>query len=90
MRVFTIKITVCGEGVVEYFLVYLFCILLLRTSMLRASSKIYCTAHGGWDVTGYQGLFCPSNKPSCDRLPGGVQLVKTGGRGVFVVKSGHI
>ena len=50
----------------------------------------YCTAHEGWDVTGYQGLFCPSNKPSCDRLPGGVQLVKTGGRRVFVVKSGHL
>ncbi len=33
--------------------------------------KEYCTAHEGWDVTGYQGVFCTSNKPSCDRLPGG-------------------
>lgn len=49
----------------------------------------YCTAHDGWNVTGYQGLFYPSNKPSCARLPGGVQLVETGGRRVFIVKSGH-
>ncbi len=42
------------------------------------------------DATGYQGLFCPSNKPSRDRLPGSVQLVKTGGRRVFIVKSGHL
>ncbi len=39
------------------------------------SKLYYCTAHEGWDVTGYQG-----------RLPWGVQLVKTGGRRVFVVK----
>ena len=29
--------------------------------------RSYCTAHVSWDVTGYQGLFCPSNKPVCDR-----------------------
>ncbi len=37
---------------------------------------IYCTAHEGWDVTGYQGVFCTSNKPSCDRLPGGRTIGK--------------
>ena len=37
--------------------------------------------------TGYQGLFCPSNKPSCDQLPGSIQLVKASGRRVFVVKN---
>ena len=49
----------------------------------------YCIAHDGWDVTGYQSLFCPLNKPSCDRGLGCVQLVEAGGRAVFVVKSGH-
>ena len=51
----------------------------LRTIIPKIFSSIamnYCTAHDGWDVTGYQGLFCPLNKPSCDRLSGCVQLVK--------------
>ena len=50
---------------------------------------LYCFAHDGWNVTGYQGLSCPLNKPSCDRLPGCVQVVKAGGRRVFVVEIGH-
>ena len=48
----------------------------------------YCSAHDGWNVTGYQGLFCPLNKPSCGRLPECVQMVKAGGRRVFVVENG--
>lgn len=36
----------------------------------------YCTAHDGWDVTGNQGMFCPLNKPSCDRLLGGCIIGK--------------
>ena len=27
----------------------------------------YCIAHVSWDLAAYQGLFCPLNKPSCDR-----------------------
>ena len=49
----------------------------------------YCTAHDGWAVTSYQDLFCPLNKPFCDRLPGCVQVVKAGGWRVFVVENGH-
>ena len=26
----------------------------------------YYTTHDGWDITGYQYLFCPSNKHLCD------------------------
>ena len=44
-------------------------------------------AHDGEDVTGYQGLLCPSNKPSCDRLPTLVHLVKAGCRRVFLVQN---
>ena len=54
----------------------------------RWFNQRYCTAHDGWNVTDYQGLFCPLNKPSCDRSPGSVQLVKAGGRRVFVVEVG--
>ena len=36
----------------------------------------YCTAHEGWDFIGYQGLFCPWNKPSCDRSPEGCSQSK--------------
>ncbi len=42
-----------------------------------------------WSFTGYQGLFCPANKSSCDRLPGGLQLVKNGGQRMFLVQSEH-
>ena len=54
----------------------------------------YSTAHEDWDVTGYQGLFCPLNKPTAvTGYRGGVyvcmyhmyiQLVKAGGRRVLV------
>ncbi len=36
----------------------------------------YRFVHDGWNITAYQGLFCPPNKPACDRLLGSVQLVK--------------
>ena len=48
-----------------------------------------CITHVSWDVTGYQGLFCPSNKPFCDRWLGCVQGVKSSGRGVFIGWNGH-
>lgn len=50
----------------------------------------YYTAYKGWDITSYSGLFCPSNKPSYDRLPVDMQLVKTSGWKMFVVKICHI
>ncbi len=50
---------------------------------------VYCTAYDSFNVTGYQGLFCLLNKPFCDRWLGCIQLIKAGGRGVFVVKSGY-
>ena len=34
---------------------------------LKIASYPYCIAHVSWDVTGYQGLLCPSNKPFSDR-----------------------
>ena len=60
-----------------------------RMERLHLTKEWYCTAHDGRDVTGYQDPFCPLNKPSCDRLPGCVQVVKAGGRRVFVVENGH-
>ena len=39
-------------------------------SVLLFISDEYCTAHDGWNVTGYL------NKPSYDRLPGSVQVAK--------------
>lgn len=45
------------------------------------SNCLYCTAHDGWYVTGYQGLFCPLNKP--------VIGLKGSGPGVLIVEIGH-
>ena len=39
----------------------------VRSDTLRGLPREYCIAHVSWDVTGYQGLFCPSNKPFCGR-----------------------
>lgn len=44
---------------------------------LKMKNAYYCTTHKGWNVTGYQSLFYPLNKPACDRLSGGVQVLKT-------------
>ena len=49
----------------------------------------YCIANVSWDAIGYQGLFCPSNKPFCARWFGYVQRVKSSGRGVFIGWNGH-
>lgn len=46
----------------------------------------YYITYDGWDVTGYQGLFCLLNKPSYNQLLEEVQLVKVDGQKVFVVK----
>lgn len=62
---------------------------LTLTSPETSLSSSYCIAHDGLNVTGYQALFCPWNKPSWIRWLGRVQLVKAGDRGAFVVKSGH-
>ena len=40
---------------------------------------IYYTAHDSWSVTGYQGLFCPLNKPFVNRLPRGVEQAVVAG-----------
>ena len=50
------------------------------------SPSLYCFAHVSWDVTSYQSLFCPSNKPFCDRWLGCVEGVKSSGRGCSKVK----
>lgn len=49
------------------------CIVIVALEMKNA---YYYTAHKGWDITSYQGLFYPLNKPACDRLSGGVQVLK--------------
>lgn len=49
---------------------------------VSTNKYMYCTAHDGWNVN------LPS-KPFCDRLPELVQVIKTGGRRVFVVKISH-
>lgn len=49
-------------------------IITFLNSCLR--EKIYCTAHDGWEITSYQGLFCLLSKLSYDRLLGYIQLVK--------------
>ncbi len=47
-------------------------------------SAQYRIAHVSWDVTGYQGLFCPSNKTFYDRWLGCVRGVKSSGRVVII------
>lgn len=54
----------------------------------RVNSRRYCTAHVGWDVAGYGGLFCSSNKP-CDRWYEFVLGVKSSGRGAFIAEIVH-
>lgn len=49
----------------------------------------YCTAHGGSNVTGYLGLFCPPNTALWDRWLKGVYTVKGSVWGLFIVERGH-
>ena len=59
------------------------------TSNAEGTIQLCCFAQVGWDVTGYQGLFCPLNKPSCDQWLRCIQMVKSSDRGVSVAYIGH-
>lgn len=61
-----------------------------QTAAKINSGGEYYTSHEGWDLPVTQACSVPQTIPLVTGYRGFVQVIKTDGRKLFVVKSGHL